>query len=90
MQHSVKISGLTTEQVNERIRQGLQNKASAHKSKTISQILIENVFSVFNIIILSIIIFLVTFYFVLGDKRLFYDSIGVTFVIILNTCIAVF
>ncbi len=90
MQHSVKISGLTTEQVNERIRQGLQNKASAHKSKTISRILIENVFSVFNIIILSIIIFLLTFYFILGDKRLFYDSIGVTFVIILNTCIAVF
>ena len=84
------IKGLSTQEVNDRIQKGLQNRASLKKTKTISQILVENVFSVFNILILSIIIFLLVFYFITGDKRLFFDSIGTTFVIILNTCIAVY
>ncbi len=90
MQDLQKIQGLSTQEVNDRIQKGLQNKASLKKTKTIRQILIENVFSVFNIIILSIIVFLLVFYFILNDSRLFYDSIGTMFVIILNTCIAVY
>jgi len=83
------IKGLSAQEVNDRIQKGFQNKASLKKTKTITQILVENVFSVFNIVILSIIIFLLVCYFIAGDVRSFYDSIGTAFVILLNTCTAV-
>lgn len=81
--------GLSSSEVQERIAKGLQNKSSAVKTKKIREILIENVFSVFNITITSVILFLLVFYIKSGDSRLLYDTIGTTFVITLNTLIAV-
>src|SRR5260221_9276683 len=86
----MEIIGLTSQEVNERIIKGLQNNADESKSKTAKSIIVENIFSVFNIIIFSIIIFLLIFYFIYGDKRLLFDSIGTSTVAILNTLIAVY
>jgi cation-transporting ATPase E len=81
--------GLTSQQVEERKAQGLQNKSTRTRSKKTSEIIIQNVFSVFNLIILSIMIFLLVFYFRSGDKRLLLDSIGAFSVALINTLIAV-
>ena len=83
------ITGLTSEQVNERIAKGLQNKSTKTRSKKTTEILIENVFSVFNLIIFSLVLFLLIFYFRIHDNRLILDSIGVSLVAIVNTLIAV-
>gem|GEM_PF-3830150 len=48
------ITGLNTEEVNERISKGAVNKTSRTKTKTIREIFIENIFSVFNYILLKI------------------------------------
>jgi cation-transporting ATPase E len=85
----LKLKGLTQSEVNERIARGLQNISSKTKSKKIREIFIQNIFSVFNLIILSIVIYLLVFYYLLSDNRLVYDSIGVLSVAILNTLIAV-
>ncbi|HEY3249816.1 MAG TPA: HAD-IC family P-type ATPase [Ignavibacteria bacterium] len=81
--------GLTSAEVQERIKQGKQNKASATKTKKTAEILIENIFSVFNIIIFSIVIFLAIFFFIKNDERLLLDSMGVSLVAITNTLIAI-
>ena len=83
------ITGLSSQQVQERIGKGLQNKAAGAKTKTVKQILVENIFSVFNLIILSIVVFLLVFYITSGDRRLIFDSIGALMVAIINTLIAV-
>ena len=83
------IKGLNKERVNDRIAKGLQNKSSKTKSKKIREIFIENIFSLFNLIIFSIIIILLIFYFHSGDKRLIFDSIGVFSVALINTLIAI-
>ncbi|MEO8210732.1 MAG: cation-transporting P-type ATPase, partial [bacterium] len=59
----MQFNGLSPKEVEDRISKGLQNKSSKPKTKTIGEIFIENLFSVFNVIILSIIIFLLFFYF---------------------------
>jgi cation-transporting P-type ATPase E len=84
-----KYKGLSKQEVEDRISRKLVNVSSKTKSKTIGEILIENIFSVFNIIIFSIIIFLLYFYISSGDRRLLLDSIGVLFVAVTNTLIAV-
>ncbi len=81
--------GLTSAEVQERISKGLQNKSSKTKTKTFSQIVFGNLFSVFNLVILSIILFLLIFYFKTGDKNLLLDSIGTSFVATLNILIAI-
>ncbi|MGH2574158.1 MAG: HAD-IC family P-type ATPase, partial [Ignavibacteria bacterium] len=63
--------------------------ASKTKTKKIPEILIENVFSVFNLIILSIMLFLLLFYFRTNDNRLLLDSLGVMTVALTNTLIAI-
>jgi cation-transporting P-type ATPase E len=83
------INGLTKQQVNERIEKGLQNKSSKTRSKKTTDILVENIFSVFNIIIFSLVLFLLIFYFRTNDQRLILDSIGVSMIAIVNTLIAV-
>ncbi|MBL8005918.1 MAG: HAD-IC family P-type ATPase [Ignavibacteria bacterium] len=83
-------SGLTANEVNERILKGLQNKSSKPKTKTVSEIIVENIFSVFNLVIFSIIIFLLYFYIKTSDNRLFLDSIGILTIALLNTFLAVF
>ncbi|MCI0450041.1 MAG: HAD-IC family P-type ATPase [Chlorobi bacterium] len=80
--------GLSHQEVSERLNKGLVNKSTLTKTRTIPQILVENVFSVFNLVISAIIVFLLIFYFKTGDNRLFYDTLGVSTVLVLNTLIA--
>ncbi|MDR3502642.1 MAG: HAD-IC family P-type ATPase [Legionella sp.] len=84
------IRGLLSSEVEERIKQGKQNIATTTKTKKIAEIFMENIFSVFNLVIFAIIIFLTTFFFIEHDERLFFDIIGVSFVVIINTFIAIF
>lgn len=72
------------------MKKGLQNRSTVTKTKKVSQIIVENVFSVFNLVITSVILFLLYFFITSGDERLLYDTIGTTFVISLNTFIAVY
>jgi cation-transporting ATPase E len=83
------MNGLTQQQVNERIAKGLQNKSSKTRSKNTTEILVENIFSVFNLIILSIVLYLLVFYFVTNDQRLVLDSLGALMIAVINTLIAV-
>jgi cation-transporting ATPase E len=83
------IRGLSSSEAAQRAAKGLQNKVRETKSKKVTEIFIENIFSVFNLIILIVIIFLVFFYFRSGDDRLVLDSIGVSLVAIINTLIAI-
>jgi cation-transporting ATPase E len=85
----MELTGLTYNEVKERISRGLVNKASAAKTKKIPEILIENIFSVFNFIISAIIVFLLYFWFKSNDHRLLLDSLGVFSVALVNTLIAV-
>lgn len=84
------MTGLTNNEVQERINSGQINRSTVTKTKKIREIILENVFSVFNLVITSVILFLLYFYITSGDERLLYDTIGTTFVISLNTFIAVY
>ncbi len=86
----MQLKGLTNNEVQQRINNGQINRSTVTKTKKISQIIIENVFSVFNLVITSVILFLLYFFITSGDERLLYDTIGTTFVISLNTFIAVY
>lgn len=86
----MQLQGLTNNEVNERINKGFINKSTVSKTKKVKEIILENVFSVFNIVITSVILFLLYFYITSGDERLLYDTIGTTLVISLNTFIAVY
>jgi len=86
----LEFKGLTEQEVNERISKGLQNKSSKPKTKTIREIIVENIFSVFNLVILSIIIFLLYFYLKSSDQRLMLDSIGILTIALINTFLAIF
>ncbi len=86
----MQFTGLTKEEVAERISRGLQNKATKPKTKTIREIFIENIFSVFNLVILSIIIFLLYFYYSSSDERLLLDGFGILMIAFTNTFIAIF
>jgi len=85
----LKYKGLSKQEVKDRISRNLVNVSSKTKTKTIGEILIENVFSVFNLIIFSIIVFLLYFYLSYRDQRLLLDSIGVLSIAVINTLIAV-
>ena len=84
------ITGLTSKEVRERKEKGLSNQYASHKTKTYREIIIENIFSLFNLITFSIIIFVIIFYIRNGDKRLLLDSIGIFFIAFTNTAIALF
>lgn len=86
---SAKPIGLTTAEVDERIRQGLVNSNDVSATKTVKEIIVENLFSVFNIIIFLLVLFLLFWYVYNSDDRLLLDSIGVIFIAVLNTLIAI-
>lgn len=86
----MQLKGLTQTDVQERISKGQLNRSTVTKTKKIREIILENVFSIFNLVITSVILFLLYFFITTGDKRLLYDTIGTTFVISLNTFIAVY
>ena len=83
------MTGLTHAQVKERIAKGQVNRTAKTKTKTIPEIFIENLFSVFNFIIGLIMLFFIAAYLWLGDQRLLLDSIGVFMVAFFNTVIAI-
>lgn len=86
----MELKGLNTQEVDERINRGLVNKTSKAKSKTVREIIIENVFSVFNYIIFAILLAILYFYYRSGDINLLLDSIGIVTIAFTNTFLAIF
>ncbi len=85
----MKLTGLTSEQVRERISKGLRNVTSATRTKRVQEIIFENLFSIFNLIVLLVVVFLLFFYFRTRDDRLILDSIGVLMIALINTVLAI-
>jgi cation-transporting ATPase E len=85
----LELSGLTSEQVRERVAKGLSNVTSKARTKRTQEIIFENLFSIFNLIVLLVILFLLFFYFRTRDDRLILDSIGVLMVALINTVLAI-
>lgn len=81
--------GLTSEQVRDRVARGLRNVASETRTKRTQQIIFENLFSVFNFVVLVVVCFLLFFYFRSGHSTLILDSIGVGAVALINTVLAI-
>ncbi|MGB9695762.1 MAG: HAD-IC family P-type ATPase [Ignavibacteria bacterium] len=84
------ISGLTNNEVTARIKSGLTNTDIKPKTKTYSEILIENIFSLFNLIILGVIAFVIISYVINKDFKLLLDAIGIATIGIVNTSIAIY
>ena len=85
----MELTGLTSEQVAERAAKGLRNVTSRTRTKRTREILFDNIFSVFNFIVLGIILFLLFFYLKTRDDRLILDSVGVFTVAFVNTILAI-
>jgi len=83
------LKGLTKAEVTERKSKGLINKAAKTRTKTTGEIFIENIFSLFNFIILGIIAGVIFFFFKTSDQRLLLDSIGILTIAVINTAIAI-
>lgn len=81
--------GLTEREVQERKAKGLVNRAKLEHVKSVPQIVLENSFSVFNLINFAVIFFLLVFYFTTQDERLALDSVGIVTVTVANTLIAI-
>ena len=86
----MELTGLTYEEIKIRNIRGLNNKSSKPKTRTIYEIVIQNVFSLFNYIIFGIIAFVLYFYFKYEDQRLLLDSIGILTIAVTNTFIAIY
>lgn len=85
----MEFTGLTSAQVNERVARGQRNVTSKTRTKRTREILFDNIFSVFNFVVLGIIAFLFFFYFRTKDGRLLLDSVRVFSVAFINTILAV-
>jgi cation-transporting ATPase E len=85
----LELTGLTSEQVRERVAKNLNNVTSKARTKRTQEIVFENLFSIFNLIVLLVIVFLLFFYFRSRDDRLILDSIGVLMVALINTVLAI-
>jgi cation-transporting ATPase E len=83
------ITGLTSEQVKDRVARGLRNVASETRTKRTQEIIFDNLFSVFNFVVLLVITFLLFFYFRTRNSTLILDSIGVLTVALINTVLAI-
>ncbi len=86
----MELKGLSSGEVQSRVREGLVNNTSSGKSKTISEIFIENIFSVFNFIIGFVMASILFFYYRTGNTDLVLDSLGVLTIGVVNTAIAIF
>jgi cation-transporting P-type ATPase E len=86
----LELKGLTSKEVIERKKKGLSNSSSKPKTKTINEIFVTNIFSLFNYIIFGIIAFVLFFYFKNNDERLLLDSIGILIIAFTNTFIAIY
>lgn len=85
----MELTGLTSEQVRERTSKGLRNVTSATRTKRVQEIIFENLFSIFNLIVLLVVVFLLFFYFRTRNSTLILDSIGVLAVALINTALAI-
>ena len=85
----MKLTGLTSEQVTERAAKGLLNVTSKTRTKRTQQIVFENLFSIFNLVVLVVIGFLLFFYFRTRNSTLILDSVGVLVVALINTTLAI-
>ncbi|MFA5405391.1 MAG: HAD-IC family P-type ATPase, partial [Ignavibacteria bacterium] len=86
----MELTGLTSAEVKERLNKGLSNYSSKPRTKTIKEIFVTNIFSLFNYIIFGIIAFVLFFYFSNKDERLLLDSIGILTIAFTNTFIAIY
>lgn len=86
----MEISGLTQSEVKKRKLEGQINNFSKNSTKTIREIVIENIFSVFNLMIFLILAFVLFYYFKTNDIRLLLDCIGISSIAILNVVIAIY
>jgi cation-transporting ATPase E len=68
---------------------GLCNVASQTRTKRTQEIIFENLFSVFNLVVLVVVCFLLFFYFRTRHSTLILDSIGVGAVALINTVLAI-
>ena len=68
---------------------GLCNVASQTRTKRTQEIIFENLFSVFNFVVLVVVCFLLFFYFRTGHSTLILDSIGVGAVALINSVLAI-
>jgi cation-transporting ATPase E len=85
----LKLTGLTSEQVKERAAKGLLNVTSKTRTKRTQEIVFENLFSIFNLVVLVVIGFLLFFYFRTRNSTLILDSVGVLVVALINTTLAI-
>ena len=85
----MELIGLTSEQVAERVAKGLCNVSSETRTKRAREIIFDNLFSVFNLIVGLMVAFLLFFYFRTRDDRLILDSLGVFTVALINTVLAI-
>jgi cation-transporting ATPase E len=83
------MTGLTSAEAAARYAAGQHNRPPQPGTKSIREIWTGNLFSVFNLVIGGIILFLLAFWIGTGDIRLLQDCVGVFSVAALNTIIAV-
>ena len=81
--------GLTSVEVQARIKKGLVNNYVLPNVKSTKEIVITNSLSIFNVVNLSVVGVLYYFYFSSGDIRLFWDSLGLIIVTFFNTFLAI-
>ena len=84
------ITGLTSAEVKDRFAKKLYNRSTHTKTKTIREILVENVLSVFNFIIALIIVYFLFFYLRTFDTRLLLDPVGIFMTAFINTMIGIY
>ena len=75
--------GLTDEQINTRIQEGLVNKLDKGSTKTIPHIIFSNIFTTFNIIVMAVTVWLMTV-----NTKITYYSFAL--MALMNTCIGIF
>lgn len=87
---NISFEGLTSSEVDERIKKGLINSDIPESIKSFKDIFFENAFNVFNIVNILVISFILFFYFRTSDFRLVLDCVGIFFVTFFNTGLAIY
>jgi len=89
-ENNLPFKGLSSEEVRSKQKSGESNKTEEKEVKPFIEILLENGFSVFNIINIFIIGVLLYFGFTNNDNRLFLDSVGIFTVTFFNTALSIY
>lgn len=89
-ENKLPFKGLSSEEVRFKQKSGESNKSTEKEVKPFSEILLENGFSIFNLINFLIIGILLFFGFRNSDSRLFLDSIGIFTVTFFNTALSIY